>query len=545
MNPRVGPHLVLPLALVLGCPLPGEVVTCEEETACGTTTSASTSSDGEPTGGETPTGTGDGGITSSGSTAFDVETGGETTGTTGQPADAPTIVERAVIPNYTDINTILEVTVATKHAAGVLMQLETGGPIELTAIRPGEFGGQISAFTGLDNGKHAAIFTPWRDALVGESVSAEYVIALPEPAYEVAWQTPDIDGHVAAIDVLPDGRPVEFGTFYEMGEPRCYLQLRETTGAPVEFVQVLPPAHCTAIELKIDRETGVMNVLLERKGGDGLRWWAGQIPEWGLGPENIGLGADGDTALGLATRPGLVAVCGAKPVATTDKLDGLAVLLRPNLPAQELLFDYRPGLQKHKFAETFRDCAFANDTLVLVGDSSGQHEPNIPTPRDRLTVLEHDITSNMDVWTVAGPGPGVQSRGLAVDVDDEGRYHLAVYTCLDACEPEGEVRIYAPGGKLVGQISLGPLGSDAFGPHDIAWSPAGYAVIALAEQQGQSYVFKVQAFAPGNYDPLWTFLPGDKQGFQIAFAVAVGPYGEIYAGGLAETSHPAFAVIGG
>ena len=92
---------------------------------------------------------------------------------------------------------------------------------------------------------------------------------------------------------------------------------------------------------------------------------------------------------------------------------------------------------------------------------------------------------------------------------------------------------------------MGPLGSAWFGPHDIAWSPAGYAVVALAELQGQSIVFKVQAFAPNVYEPLWTFTPSDKQGVQIALAVAVGPLGEVYAGGICATSHPVFVVCGG
>jgi hypothetical protein len=186
------------------------------------------------------------------------------------------------------------------------------------------------------------------------------------------------------------------------------------------------------------------------------------------------------------------------------------------------------------------------DTLVLVGEAFGQHDGELDNnQRDRLIVIEYDVATDTAVWTVAGPGPGVQSRALAVDVDDEGRYHLAGYTCLDACEPEGEVRVYEQGGKLVGQVPLGPLGSDWFGPHDIAWSPAGYAVVALGAQQGQSYWFKVQAFAPGNFEPLWTFIPKDQQGLQIAFAVAVGPFGEVYAGGIAATNHPAFVVIGG
>jgi hypothetical protein len=120
-----------------------------------------------------------------------------------------------------------------------------------------------------------------------------------------------------------------------------------------------------------------------------------------------------------------------------------------------------------------------------------------------------------------------------------------VYTCPEVCAPEGEVRVYAPGGELVSQIPLGPLGSAWFGPHDIAWSPAGYAVVALGAKQGQSLVFKVQAWAPNVFVPKWTFLPIDQQGPQRALAVAVGPFGEVYAGGISEGNHPVFVVIGG
>jgi hypothetical protein len=55
----------------------------------------------------------------------------------------------------------------------------------------------------------------------------------------------------------------------------------------------------------------------------------------------------------------------------------------------------------------------------------------------------------------------------------------------------------------------------------------------------------MQAFAPGGFGPLWTFIPKDQQGPQIALAVAVGPFGEVYAGGITEANHPAFVVIGG
>jgi hypothetical protein len=202
-------------------------------------------------------------------------------------------------------------------------------------------------------------------------------------------------------------------------------------------------------------------------------------------------------------------------------------------------------VKQHTFKETVRDCTFADDTLVLVGEANGRHDEGFPAMRERLMVIEYDVATDAKIWTVAGPGPGVQSRGLAVDADEQGRYHIVGYTCLDACEREGEVRVYEHGGKLVGQVALGPLGSDWFGPHDIAWSPAGYAVVALGAQQGQSLLFKVQAFAPGDVGPLWTFVPKDQQGPQIALTVAIGLVGEIFVGGIAKGSHPVFVVIGG
>ncbi len=550
MNPRINPYFALLLVFFAGCPqVWPDLVTCEEQNACGTTEPASTADSGTPTtsdGVNTVTGDSPGdssGDSSSG--AADPGSGAESIGTTSdEPAELPLILTRKVDPDYTDVNAILDVLVTADHADGVRMKLENGDLIELEMVGPGEFSGQISAFTGLDNGENTAWFTPWRDVIEGEKVNAEYVIALPPPGYEVSWQADDldIDGYVAAIDVLPDGRPVEFGTYHEMGEPRCYLRLRDKSGKLVEFFPVLPPAHCRAIDFKIDRNTGVMHMLLERKSGDGLMWWAGESAGWGVAPKNIGVGVVGDMALALASRPGLVAVCGAKPVATIDKRDALAVLLRPNQLAEERLFDHEEG---HKFAETARDCVFAGDTLVLVGEANGKYEvENQPFKGDRRMVIEHAVADDTAVWTVGGPGPGVQSRALAVDVDDQGRYHIAGYTCLDDCQPEGEVRVYSPGGTLESLVPMGLLGSAWFGPHDIAWSPAGYAVVALAEQQGQSTVFKVQAFA-SIYEPLWTFTPSDKQGIQIAFAVAVGPFGEVYAGGMGATNHPAFAVIGG
>ena len=542
MTPRVGP--VALLTLLAACP-PPQVAACEVEGVCDTTGSVTTGGAATPT-----TSDGTDAITDAdsgaSSTAPDSESGVDTTGTTEQPALPPEIVDGVVMPDHVDANGLLAVTVTTQEADGVRMAIDGRAAIELTPALPDEFVGQIAAFTGLDNGKHTALFTPWRGALVGESVAVDYEIALPPPGSEVLWDSEEeeIEGYVAAIGVRPDGNPVELRTYQAMDGPRCFLILRTRDGKWMASDPLLPNSHCEAIDMTVDPESGVMHLLVERLSGDGPRWWAGELGGWGAAAKNIGIGEVGDEALAIAARPGLVAVCGAKPVATADKRDAMAVLLRKGQPAEQRLFDYQPpgDQMPHEFKDAIRDCTFAGAKLVMVGETFGKHDVE-PIKRDRLALVEYDPASDQLKWSVAGPGPGVQSRALALTVDDQGRYHLAGYTCLDDCVPQGEVRVHAPGGGLVSQVAF-PLGSAWFGPHDIAWSPAGYAVVALGEMQGPSFKFKVQAFAPGVPAPLWTFVSNHETHPEFALAVAVGPFGDVYAGGIAGMS-TLFAVIGG
>jgi len=547
MSPNFRLYSAALLACLLGCQAPWDpLVGCAEYDACGTSTSVSSGEDPLTTGEGVNTVTSDG-DESTGSPAPS-DPGGETFGETGSsttstPESPPVLGPHAVTPDYTSVNTVLAVS-ASADADGVRMQVDGGVPIELEQVSPGEFAGEIAAFTGRDNGEHMVTLTPWTGAIEGKSEELDYVIALPPPGYERYWSVSGQSGFVAAVDVLPDGRPVEFGTVFEMGEPRCYLSLRNLDGSLVESVEVLSSAYCRATDMTIDRELGMIHVLVDRKSGNGIVWWVGEIAAWGYGAVNMGTGAVGDTALALARHPDMLAVCGSRPVVDMfDGRDALAVLLRSGKPADTRSFDYRPG-QPHKFGETARDCKFAGDTLILVGEAWGKHG-NDGTERDRLAVLEVDVMSDDEgTWTVAGPGQNIQSRALAVDVDDMGRYYLAGYTCDDDCKPDGEVRVYEPGGALAAQVQLGTLGSAWLGPHDIAWSPAGYAVVAFGELQDQDSVFKIQAVAPDKPVPQWTFFPQSQQGQQIGLASAVGRYGEVYVGGISN-DRPAFAVIGG
>ena len=545
-------RLALAVAIILACIAacvpdwdpPGGMI-CED--GCGT--SSTSGIDPTSTGEDTPTtSTQDTGVDSTGVDSSDTgsEPGSSTTAAEQEP---PSIVDFDVEPDLIEDNGLIKIEVSTLHADGVRMQLETGDVIELTPGQADSFSGDIAIFSGLDNGERVAVLTPYRLDLEGESVPAPYYIALPEPGSEIDWETGDLigsSGFVVAMGVLPDRRWVELGTFYDMGEPRCFLRVRDLdrSWGQGDFMSVLP-AYCTATDLTVNPETGTLHVLVNRKDDNGVRWWLAEIASWGKGAKQIGVGSIGDKALALARHPDMLAVCGAKKVATDDLLDAFAVLVRPGEDGDERLFDYGPTDDKeHTFTENVRDCAFADDTLVMVGEAWGEHGNDEKVKRDRLALLEYDVLTDTDKWTVVGPTLGLQSRALTLTIDDLKRYHVAGHHCLDKCEPEGDLWGFLPGGMLFTHTPLGQLGSDAVGPHDIAWSPAGYLVIASGEVQGQSYVFKVQAFAPENPVPLWTFTPKDMQGLQIAFAVAIDKYGKICAGGIGAGNYPAFACIG-
>ena len=57
--------------------------------------------------------------------------------------------------------------------------------------------------------------------------------------------------------------------------------------------------------------------------------------------------------------------------------------------------------------------------------------------------------------------------------------------------------------------------------------------------------FTVRAFADDKVDPVWTYARTDAGMLHLALALAIGKYGEVYAGGLGENGYPAVAYIGG
>jgi hypothetical protein len=99
-----------------------------------------------------------------------------------------------------------------------------------------------------------------------------------------------------------------------------------------------------------------------------------------------------------------------------------------------------------------------------------------------------------------------------------GRYITAGFICGDDCDPKATLRVHDPKGGDDWFVPIGDLPSLSYGPHDIAWSPAGYAVVVMGGAKGNETAFWVRAFKPGSAAPLWTYSREDNKNFHMAIA---------------------------
>lgn len=418
----------------------------------------------------------------------------------------------------------------------------------------GRFLGELPAYTGLDNGEYEVSLTPWRGAGEGPSVLAGYTFDLPTPGSEGFWESGDLigAGFVAALAVLPGGDVVELGTRHDEDDvPRCYLRRRDKGGAWTadDLLAIEPDVECNARDVAVG-EGGEIYVLVDRVVNGTPRWWLAEYATFGAPPSILRTGAVGEAGMGLALGAGAVAVCGSAPSAQGD-LDAMAWIVRPKLPGETRRFDYTGSeepLEPHWISESATDCLFTGERLVLVGEAYGIHHPSKEEPkRDRLFVVEYDAAAKTTKWHVPSVGPGTQSGATSVALMPDGTYAVAGFVCGDECVAEGVLRIIDPvEGWVVWQASLGVLPSKAFAPWDIAWSPAGYLVVAGGAPEGKETSFLVRAFRPPQQvAPLWTYERVDPKLLQQPLAVALGRSGEVYAGGFGEGGFPALAYVGG
>jgi len=159
-----------------------------------------------------------------------------------------------------------------------------------------------------------------------------------------------------------------------------------------------------------------------------------------------------------------------------------------------------------------------------------------------MFVLERDSADPVPVWTVPSIGPGniTQSSATALAIDNNGRYIVGLYVCEDVCAPAGELRIYESGGMITEWM---PLPGNVLPPNDLAWSPAGYVVLASAQiVKDWSTRFLLEAYVPGTYEPAWTYKKAEMATTHLARAVVVAP-GVVVGAGVGGDGLPAFAFV--
>ncbi|MBZ5712801.1 hypothetical protein K7C98_26460 [Nannocystis pusilla] len=510
----------------------------DEARALPVTSSSSTAQ--ESTAGWVPGGTAGGPVetvTGAGSTT---EVASSSSATTDELATAPAVLAVVFSPEPITAAGMIAVEVTAEHAAGVAMQLDDAAPIELSPAPMGKFVGEISVETGLANGMHAATFVPRSDDSVGEPMTGHYTIALPSPGSEALWDAPPDfgKGQIAAIEVLDEAEVIAFGTLQVNGAPRCFLHRRDLHGqySDDDFALVDADTNCAAIDLVIGEDASIWMLMAVIENGE-TRWRLMRTT-WGAAPVVARTGLAGEVALALAYGGGeKVVACGTGPspgMSRDARIWGLG---------ESQAFDYAPNGKANEFAETVRDCKYT-DRLVMVGEANGFHDEEVfqLPARDRMFVLETELETKDGAWHVAelGPGTNTQSRATALVIDAVGRYVIGVSTCMDLCQPAGELRIYEPGGKLV---ELTPLPADVMPPREIAWSPAGYMVMASVRRVGDDYTeFLVQAFYPGEFDPAWSYDKATAAALYQASALAITS-GMVIAGGRDGDGYPAIAYL--
>ncbi|MEZ4448293.1 MAG: hypothetical protein R3B09_02355 [Nannocystaceae bacterium] len=434
-------------------------------------------------------------------------------------------------------------------ADGVRMDL-AGSVTELVMSEPGLYEGEILAVTGFDHGG-VAVFTPWRGDADGAPLEVPYAIELPEPGGEALF---DVDyesglGVTAAIGVLQNGDAVELLTLPHNASTGCFLRRRSADGEILGELDALLPDHCKAVDLEI-RE-GAMFALMVAETTQGPQWWVAKVPHWGAAHSVVATGEDKEVARDLAvSSSGVVAVCGSAPTPEPDDLtDAVVHIRRPDFSTHARKFDDGKDGLYHKRDEEANGCAFdPNDDnrLILVGSVYGKFGNWNEKINRRFDVLYDVETDNGDL-RVADASLGA-TQSVATDVVFAGGQAFVVGTVCgnDVCDlVEARMWVLDSEGDLTSTRSLGLHSSQALGPSRIHVTPAGHLVLTSGGVTGSDEAFVVRAFDPLKVEPLWTYSRQDGGLVHLAHALAIGPYGQIYAGGFGANGHPLFVILYG
>ncbi|HFE45370.1 MAG TPA: hypothetical protein ENJ18_07715 [Nannocystis exedens] len=423
--------------------------------------------------------------------------------------------------------------------------------LELEEVDAGIFEGEILIYSGLDSGQHSALVVPRNeDDDEGEPVEVGYTVSF-EAGSEASWEINKETGpgQVSSIAVFPDpdGDVVEFYSSGE-GKSRCRLRRRDKGGVWKGDAQVLPGVECKAIDITIS-DDGSIALLLSRFIDGEWSWWLAKMPSWDAELETVGSGSKDEVAYALAEWEGTLAVCGSAPtLEPTDLTDVMVRVYRPGFIGLSENPDYVPlGKKAHRFSETARGCSFTStSSLLLVGEAYGRHEGQQPEKRNRAFDLVYDLANDDYEFRVAEAGFTTQSFATDVDVSADGRAVISGYLCNDNCqESEAYLQVFDEDGNLSWETSTGFHAIPTFATHVVRWSPANYIVIASNGTLGLETSFFLRAYAPGDSEPVWTYSREDLNVFNLAKSLAIGTFGEVYAGGSGENGFPVFVIVQG
>jgi len=528
---------------------------------------------------ETDTETDTGATTFSSVTIDPNSSGGSTSGTTGGDSDAtssatldvppaapPSLESYSLSADESDENEPLvlhkngavQVYAEASHADGVRVELDDGDVIELVSEIAGVFRGEVAITSSLENGDRTATLVPYReDYGDGEPAFASFAVELPAMGEELVWAVDEYlgKGWVVDVELLSNGDIVELGTLLDDDYERtCFLRRRTPHGAydPSDVVTLLDGEPCEAVGLEVQDDQLFILANWNENGG---RWWLGDMPAWGLTVFPLAQGEAGETATVLALRDDrAIAICGTTSSGYGD-LDAFAWVRESGQQPDMRTFDYAAEddpENEHIFDETPRDCLFmGDDQLVIAGDAYGRHDPWINVYRHRRFFISVDLAAgdsdDPPPFTVAagvGPGNGTQSFATAVDIDGQGRIHIAGYTCEFPCkESEGHLWVHHLDGTLDWFTSLGHHDYPILAPTGLRSHPAGYTVISNGGLEGKSALM-LRAFTIGDYEPAWTYTRTDPFQEHFPLALTLGPYGQICVGGFGDGKYPSVACVG-
>lgn len=453
------------------------------------------------------------------------------------PDVVPTIAGMTLTPNALWSAGVVAVEVEAHDAEAVTLVIDEGEPVALTLVEDGGtlFTGEILVFGQSWNGEHNVVATATRDDEVSEPWPEMFTVTAPAAGSE-AWleKSPLVPSYGNAVDVDDQGDVLELFTSPTPQGQECHLRRRDRDGVAVWFGGsrwIAQGEDCVGEDAKFAPDGTIWVLVNVYKNALG-RWQLWHLDEEGLPlgqtPQvgsltHMGRGLDVDA-------DGNLLLCGTKPAMEDD--DAWVRYQPGGDGSWTMSWDYpdpnNQG-QLHHFSERARDCAFVEDRIVVVGEASGKHQKGDQFSQNRGFAVEFSLAAVKLAEVVNPAALAWHSGHHAVAPDGKGGYVAVGYNCAAMVTPcndtRGALRWFTFGATEVKMQSA----TDTRRLHDVARSPAGYAVVAAQGLQSD-HGFLVQGWSSTSFNPVLNYQ-GDKTKLQLATSIAADRVGFILAGG--------------